>query len=581
MTDNRDHQEDQPENSDKDPRKRFKRLTDNNAPSDSPEEGGLSSDSEGKDGTTGIFSTQNIGMAGWYDQNSEEENKAGISASSDGGPSSGSQGDVNLGDTKPSRPRRESVKPASGEIPDADLTQPPNLETESINMPPPVSSARRIPTAPPPIVDKDGMPLPRRVTERDLGGTQVSPAAFTSTTPPATGPAGGGPPPLQRARKGFSNLGCLFRMGILGVFSMVIILIGLSSFMLIQYYNIASTLPDVQDLRARASDFETTRILDRNGNLLYEILDPNAGRRTYVALDKISPFMVAAIIATEDKGYYSNPGFSPSAILRAFSQNIASGETVSGASTITQQLARALLLSPEEASQISYLRKVKEAILAQEMTRRYSKDEILELYLNEIYFGNLAYGVEAAADTYFDTTADRLTLSQSAFLAGLPQAPSVYDIYTNRDVTLSRQEDVLRLMLLLSEEQNCIYVSNNPQKICVDITAGSVAAFELDDYVFAAPDFFIRYPHWVNYIRLLLEQEYDAQTIYRSGFTVFTTLDPGLQDAAQEIVSRQIAGLASNSVQCGALIALRPSTGEILVMVGSADCYNEDIDGQL
>ncbi|MCH7662634.1 MAG: transglycosylase domain-containing protein [Chloroflexi bacterium] len=444
MTDNRDHQEEQPENSDEDPRKRFKRLTDDDAPTDSSEEDDFSNDSEGKDGTTGIFSTQNIGMAGWYDQNSQEENKDDLSASSDGESSSGSQGDVNLGDTKPSRPRRESVKSSSAEIPDADLTQPPNLETESINMPPPVSPPRRIPAAPPPNVDKDGMPLPRRVTERDLGGTQVSPAAFTSTTPPGTGPVGGAPPPIHKARKRFSNMGCLLLMGILGVFSLVIILIGLSSFVLIQYYNIASTLPDVQDLRARASDFETTRILDRNGNLLYEIMDPNAGRRTYVALDEISPFMVAAIIATEDKGYYSNPGFSPSAILRAFSQNIASGETVSGASTITQQLARALLLSPEEASQISYLRKVKEAILAEEMTRRYSKDEILELYLNEIYFGNLAYGVEAAAETYFDTTADRLTLSQSAFLAGLPQAPSVYDIYTNRDVTLSRQEDVLR-----------------------------------------------------------------------------------------------------------------------------------------
>ena len=122
-----------------------------------------------------------------------------------------------------------------------------------------------------------------------------------------------------------------------------------------------------------------------------------------------------------------------------------------GASTITQQLARALLLSPEERAERTYSRKAREIILAAEITRRYSKDDILELYLNEIYYGNLAYGIEAASETYFGKTANQLSLSEAAFLAGLPQSPSVYDIYTNRDVTLARQQQVLVLMYGLSQ----------------------------------------------------------------------------------------------------------------------------------
>ena len=119
------------------------------------------------------------------------------------------------------------------------------------------------------------------------------------------------------------------------------------------------------------------------------------------------------------------------------------------------------------------MRKIREAVLAAEITRRYSKDEILELYLNENYYGNLAYGVEAAAETYFDTIADKLTLGQASFLAGLPQAPAVYDIYTNREDTLKRQEDVLVLMYEISQEKGCIYVSNSPQPVCVDPVCGS------------------------------------------------------------------------------------------------------------
>jgi penicillin-binding protein 1C len=348
-----------------------------------------------------------------------------------------------------------------------------------------------------------------------------------------------------------------------------------------QYYRIASTLPDIDDLRQNASQFETTRILDRNGDVLYEIIDPNAGRRTYVTLDKISPYLVAATIATEDKGFYSHPGFDPIAIARAFWQNYQGGEIISGASTITQQLARNLLFTPEERIDQSYQRKIREAVLAAEITRRYSKDEILELYLNENFYGNLSYGIEAAAETYFNTTSDKLTLGEASFLAGLPQAPSIYDVYTNPEAAFSRHDDVLVLMYETSQEQGCIYVSNQPQPICLDPAKVTIAAAEIREYPFDTPDIQMRYPHWVNYVRALLEAQYDPQTIYRSGFTVFTTLDPALQDIAQAAVQEQIQSMTGQNAGSGALVIIRPTTGEILTMVGSADFYNEDISGQV
>ena len=146
---------------------------------------------------------------------------------------------------------------------------------------------------------------------------------------------------------------------------LVIGIIG-GSYAVFQYYRIARTLPSVEGLKERASQFETTRILDRNGGLLYEILDPSAGRRTYVTLDKISPALIAATIATEDKDFYSHPGFDVAAIIRALWENYRTNGQGGGASTITQQLARALLLSPEERAERTYSRKAREIILALE-----------------------------------------------------------------------------------------------------------------------------------------------------------------------------------------------------------------------
>ncbi|MBN2387667.1 MAG: PBP1A family penicillin-binding protein [Anaerolineales bacterium] len=454
-----------------------------------------------------------------------------------------------------------------------------------------------------PAVDQHGMPLPRRVEEIDVDATRVTPAAYQHAPPPA---------PRQRSRKPatptlanhlrnfFTGLrprgttgrtrrtnsgrriwGCLLRSMIYSLFTLVALALLAVAFVIYQYYTIAATLPSVEDLKERASQFETTRILDRDGNVIYEINDPTAGRRTHVPLTQISPYLVAATIATEDKEFYSHPGFDPIAILRAFWQNLTSGETVSGASTITQQLARTLLLSPEERYEQSYWRKIREAILAAEITRRYTKDEILELYLNEAYYGNLAYGIEAAAQTYFGKSASDLTLGEATFLAGLPQAPAIYDIYTNPEATLHRHRDVIVLMYQLSQEEGCIYVSNSPARICVDVTAAATAAAEIEEYPFRPPVIDVPYPHWAQFVRAELEALYDPQTIYRSGFTVYTTLDPLLQNMAQEIVTTQVATLADRHVTNGALVAIDPSTGEILAMVGSADFYNVEISGQV
>jgi hypothetical protein len=471
--------------------------------------------------------------------------------------------------------------------------------------------------------------LPRRVEEVDANATQVTPAAYQQYRPPESGrlPGGNIPPrgaaragayPQQapRPRTGVSavqgapqtirrsvgvgapptatggkngkraggwkrSLGCAMRLVVGLLFTVVFVIVAAGSWLVFQYFSIARSLPPVSELSQKASKFETTRIYDRNGGVLYEIIDPNAGRRTFVPLDHISPYLVAATIATEDREYYNHPGFDPIAIARAFYQNYTTGEVVSGASTITQQLARMLLLSPDERYERSYERKAREIVLAAEITRNYSKDEILELYLNEANYANLAYGVEAAAETYFGTTAEALPMGQAALLAGLPQSPGVYDIYTNLEAPLARQKQVVLLMLEASQQKGCITVSNSPEPVCVDELAAIQAVQEMEVYQFQKAPNSLRFPHWVNYIRSLLESQYDPETIYRSGFNVYTTLDPEIQERAQEAVSQQVKALEEHNAYNGALVAIRPATGEILAMVGSPDFNDKDHAGEV
>ncbi len=333
-----------------------------------------------------------------------------------------------------------------------------------------------------------------------------------------------------------------------------------------------SDLPAPDALLTRISP-DTTKIFDRNGVLLYEILDPRAGRRTRVALSELPAHFKNAVIAVEDASFYENPGVDAAGIARAAWQYIQAGQVVSGGSTLTQQLARQVLLSRAEQETRTVTRKAREMVLALRLTQTYSKDQILEMYVNEVYFGNLAYGVEAAAQTYFGKAARDLDLAESALLAGLIQSPAAYDPYVNFDAARARQSIALDLML---------------KRGVISPTEARLARAEILHFQAPTRRDRIRAPHFVAYVRNLLEQTYGAETVHRGGLRVTTTLDVNLQERAQNIVQRHIAELKKRTrnenapdynLNDAALVAIEPASGEILAMVGSADYFDASIDG--
>jgi hypothetical protein len=319
--------------------------------------------------------------------------------------------------------------------------------------PPRSHPAADAPTQPPTRPSESGRPAARRTTarppldRRPTAPAARQPAAQAAPTRPRPEPLRVVIPeqthlPRPQTRRQRRWTGCLSRLVIAGIVVAFIGLVLIIAVTTIGYITIASQLPPPSELRSRASTFETARILDRNGQLLYALADPTTGNRTYVTLNQISQDLINATIATEDSRFYLNPGFDPLAITRAIIRAAQEGESVGaagGASTITQQLARALLLEEEERTQVTFSRKIKEIILAAEIYRTYPKDEILELYLNEIYYGNRAYGIEAAAQTYFDKSAADLTLPEASLLAGLPQAPALWDPFRAPEKALGRQ----------------------------------------------------------------------------------------------------------------------------------------------
>ncbi len=334
------------------------------------------------------------------------------------------------------------------------------------------------------------------------------------------------------------------------------------------YAAIARELPSPTELQNQQTAFVSSKIYDREGRLLYEVMDPQGGRRTYVPLEEISTEVIHATIATEDRDFWVHPGFDPVAMARAIYYVLSEREIVSGASTIPQQLARMVLL-PDQRFEQSARRKIKEIILAAELVRVYSKDTILEIYLNELNYGNQAYGIQAAAETYFGTDAANLTLAQASFLAGLPQLPATYDPFGGGlERALSRHEDVLGLMV----EDGYITVADAEQ-----------ASAEMRDYAFRAPQLDVHSaPHFVVYVRQIVEEFYGPEALYRgAGLRIYTTLDAALQTKAEQAVRDGVASLAERHASNGALVAVDPETGHILAMVGSADFNNEAIDGQV
>jgi membrane peptidoglycan carboxypeptidase len=314
--------------------------------------------------------------------------------------------------------------------------------------------------------------------------------------------------------------------------------------------------------------FETTRILDRNGTVLREVF--TEGRRDYIPLSDIPEYVRQATLAVEDKSFYGNPGIDVNGILRAIEGELTGRPGMGGGSTITQQFVRHVAFSYEERTARSYTRKAKELILALMLTRTYSKDQILEWYLNEIYYGNLAYGIEAAAQTVFGKSAGDLDLSEAALLAGLPQLPGTLDpLSADPDVqhrVRNRQHVVLNLMA-----QNGFITQHQ-----ADVAAEEQLTYnDPDDEVFLAP-------HFVVYVRKLLEERIDPQLLARGGLVVTTTLDLSLQQLGERQVAEQVDKLRErNHMTNGALVALEPASGQVLAMVGSTDYWNDEIDGRV
>lgn len=376
------------------------------------------------------------------------------------------------------------------------------------------------------------------------------PAPTPGRPDPQAKPANEEPGGASRAMSTFFT--ALLVTLIIGLFGVALFLFG--------YVYIALQLPPPEELTSRTASFVSSKIYDRNGVLLYEIIDPQGGRRTLATLDQISPYLIHATIATEDANFYQHPGVDPVGLARALYYAVKEHEATIGGSTIPQQLVKLVFLSPER----TVSRKIKEAVLASEISRRYSKDQILELYLNEIYYGNMAYGIEAAAETYFGKRAAELTLPEAALLAGLPQAPAVYDPFTNPDAALWRRSQVLRLMV---EEGY--------------ITAEEAAAADAAPLPASQTPIDMKAPHFVVYVKQELERRYGPEVLYKAGLQVYTTLDYSLQQQAEEIVRSHVLAQQDRHLTNGALVAINPSTGEILAMVGSRGFYDPDIDGQV
>lgn len=317
-------------------------------------------------------------------------------------------------------------------------------------------------------------------------------------------------------------------------------------------------LPSPKSLTNQDNFAVSTQIFDRNGVLLYEIFaDEN---RTPIALSDLPPHVYQASIAIEDQHFYSHWGFDVTAITRAAISNL-SGGRLEGGSTITQQLVKNALLTRER----TFTRKIKEALLSVLTEILYTKNDILEMYLNYISYGGTSVGIEAASKAYFDKSARDLTIAEAALLAGLPQAPSRYSPFgSNPELAFSRQKEVLRRMV--------------EEKFITELEAEKAQSETL---TFALSRSDIEAPHFVFYVRDLLYEEYGVETVEKGGLRVTTTLDLDLHNTIQASVSAEIANLDRYRVGNGAALVLKPNTGEILSMVGSKDYFDTENEGQV
>lgn len=332
-------------------------------------------------------------------------------------------------------------------------------------------------------------------------------------------------------------------LGLLALAALVTLLIGGA---LAWFHSLG--IPDIQGI-AEYHPPATVLVHDRHGRLLKGIFQQN---REPVRLRDLPPHLPAAFVAAEDSGFWQHPGLDVWSILRAAANNLRSGRKGQGGSTITQQVTRGLLLSPEK----SYVRKFKEAVLAYRIDRAFSKMAILQIYLNEIYLGEGAYGVGAAARVYFGKPATRLSLGECAMLAGLPQSPARYSPKKHLELARGRQRYVLNRMAedgLVSDEE-------------------ARQAWERVPMLMPSQDQADPNGYFLEHVRKELEQRFGREHLYRGGFKVWTTLDPALQRLAADSVSRGLAGLeqedrGQNPIQA-ALVAIESDSGRIRALIG-------------
>jgi 1A family penicillin-binding protein len=304
----------------------------------------------------------------------------------------------------------------------------------------------------------------------------------------------------------------------------------------------------------------STKISDRNGQILYDIYANQ--NRTAINIKDVPNYLKEATIAIEDKNFYKHQGFDPIGMLRGFSRIFTQGYA-EGGSTLTQQLVKNVLLTSER----SVIRKVKEFVLAIQIERKYSKDEILQMYLNEAPYGGTSWGVGTAAETYFGKKVNDLNLIESAILAGLPQRPSAYSPYSSTPKAyVERTKQVLRRM----REDG--YITQDQEKDAIS---------QLDSVEFQPRGANFKAPHFVQYVQNILEDRYGQAAVEQGGLQVTTTLDLSLQEKAQEIVAEEIKKVENFHITNGAAVVIDPQTGEILSMVGSRGFSDPDIDGQV
>lgn len=344
-------------------------------------------------------------------------------------------------------------------------------------------------------------------------------------------------------------------------FTKLLLIIGGAIFTLIfgLFIYIARDLPSPGKINTRFVP-ESTKIYDRDGKiLLYEI--HGEVRRTLVSLDQISNYIIGATISAEDRNFYKHHGFSIRGIARAIFKNVKPGDELQGGSTITQQFVKNSILTSER----TLARKIKELILAIEIELKFKKDEILQMYLNEIPYGSNAYGIEAAAQTFFGKKAKDLTLAESAVLAALPRAPTYYSPYGNNfNEMKTRQEWILDRM---ADDK---WISRKEAE-----------AAKKEELSFIEKKEGILAPHFVMYVREKLTEKYGEKFVMEGGLKVYTTLDMNLQKIAEEVVVEGGKKNEQYGADNAALCAIDPKTGQILAMQGSRDYFDKDNDGNV